>query len=43
VLLNNLLDEDFVYQDMNFRSSVPRLPEFLPGRSFFVKFNLTLP
>jgi outer membrane receptor protein involved in Fe transport len=38
--VNNLLDEEFVYQDTNFRSVVPRLPEFLPGTTVFVRLNL---
>jgi tetratricopeptide (TPR) repeat protein len=41
--VNNLFDQDFQYQDMNFRSSVPRLPEFLPERSVFVRVNLAFP
>jgi outer membrane receptor protein involved in Fe transport len=39
----NLFDQQFVYQDPYFRSSVPRLPEFLPERTVYLKINLLLP
>jgi tetratricopeptide (TPR) repeat protein len=38
--VRNLFDQDFQYQDPNFRSSVPRLPEFVPERTVFLRLNL---
>ena len=37
----NLLDENFQYQDDNFRIAEPTSPRFIPERSVFVRVTLS--
>jgi tetratricopeptide (TPR) repeat protein len=38
--VQNLFDEDFIYQDLNFMSSEPSAPRYLPERTVMVRINL---
>jgi outer membrane receptor protein involved in Fe transport len=37
----NLFDRQFNYQDVNFQTSEPRSPRFLPERSVFVRLTVS--
>jgi tetratricopeptide (TPR) repeat protein len=39
--VNNFTNDKFNYQDLNYRSSSPRLPAFVPERTFFLKGTLS--
>ncbi len=40
LVMKNILDEEFSYYDLNFRSWEPMLPKYQPERQLFVRFTL---
>ncbi len=40
LIMKNILDEEFSYYDLNFRSWEPMLPKYQPERQLFVRFTL---
>lgn len=40
IIVKNLLDEEFEYYDMNFRSWEPMLPKFQPERQIFMRLTI---
>ncbi len=40
IIMKNILDKEFDYYDLNFRSWEPMLPKYQPERQLFVRFTL---
>ena len=38
--VNNLFDEDFLYQDVNIQTADPSEPRFVPERTFVARFTI---